>query len=156
MSFVNGNWISGLDTVTGAQGFWSYPVCAVGRAQGAGCSSAASRRPVEDGHGVLWDSPQDYNISTTKCAGRQENNHLINDWTGSISLVTRHQRLKEELTKLMWGICFISYGKQMTNSCGQNLWNKLKLIIDQRNSLSWVIHRWRRGAAGVTYCSVMA
>lgn len=85
--------------------------------------SFASSRPEVDrtGHRVLWGSPQDYSISTMKCAVREEDNRLINDWTGIISLLTRHQLLKEELTKLMWCIWFINYDKRMTK---KQLWPK--------------------------------
>lgn len=78
---MSGNQISNLDTVTGAQGFWSYPACAVERAQGAGSSSAASRRPAEDrtDAGFYETAPKVINISTINCAGRKGNNRLIND-----------------------------------------------------------------------------
>lgn len=71
-------------TQTGARGCWGCPACAGEGAQGAGCRSAASRRPVGDRAAQkFYDSPQDYNISTMMCAGIEEKNQLINDWTGT-------------------------------------------------------------------------
>lgn len=69
--------------------------------------------------------PQEKNISTRRCAWRKENCQLINDWTGRISLLTRHQLLKEKINKLMCYVCFISWCPvtSQVSSCTVPAWS---------------------------------
>lgn len=79
-------WVK-LDFKSGHKlGCWSCPAHAVERDQGAEFSSDASRKLWK----ARWDTgsagrmrqPQDENISTRRCAWREENNQLINDQIG--------------------------------------------------------------------------